>query len=124
MKEYCAAALDTSVLDPDVAEEEAIGLAEGTAVAVDAGLVELSRAAAVDADAGQAGGHGPHVHADDDAEAAAPDQRAGKATERGEELVAAADAAHEAAVGVLPHAVDAARVLRLPKDVLELGLQK
>jgi len=83
---------------------------------------ELLQTAAVDHVGAHAGGDVPHVLEGDHGELAAPAHGQGDAAAEGEELVAAALAAVEAGVGVLPHAVDGVGLIGLSEDILEFDL--
>jgi hypothetical protein len=112
------------VLDDDVAEEEAAGLADGSEAALQTGAEELLGAATVDGPDPHARRDGPDVHEGDVGELKAPAQRHGDAAQDKKDVVAAFLGAVEAAVGALLHAVDAVGALGLGQHILEGNLQR
>jgi len=107
---------------PDIAEAMADRLAEWLHEALHAVAPELLQAAAVDHVGAHARGHVPDVLECDHGELAAPAGGDGDAAQQRHQLVAAALAAVEALVGVLPHAVDGVGALGLAQHVVEAHL--
>ena len=105
-------------------EEETTRLTAGRQPAVHADADELLAVAAVDLVDAHAGCHTPDRVEGDAGELAAPVERNEDAADGGEELVAAAEAARVALVGVLPHAVDGARGFGLAEHILKQRLWK
>jgi len=107
---------------PDIAEAMTDGLAQRLDEALHAVAPELLQAAAVDHVGAHARGHVPDVLEGDHGELAAPAGGDGNAAQEGHQLVAAALAAVEALVRVLPHAVDGVGALGLAQHVVEADL--
>jgi len=88
-----------------------------------AGTVELLAAAALDHVCPHAGGDAPDVLHGDHGELTSPADSQRDAAEQGDEFVAAAFAAVEAPVGVLPHAVDGVGTFGFCQHIFEGYLQ-
>jgi len=106
----------------DITETVAHGFTQRLQAALDACAVELLETSAVDHESSHAWGHVPDVLEGDHGELAAPAGSNGDAAEEGHQLVAAALAAVEAHVGVLPYAVDGVGALGLTEDIVEFDL--
>ena len=115
-----------SVLDDDVAEEEATRFTDGTQTALETRAKELLRAAAVDHEDTQTRRDLPDMLEGDHGKLAAPAQRQRDAAEDAEDVVAASLGAVETVVGALPHAVRAVGAIRFRQHVLEghLGAER
>lgn len=107
------------VLDDDVAEAETEALADGTEAALETGAEELLSAATVDHEGAQTRSDLPDVRESDAGKLTAPAQSEGQSAEDGQHVVAAVLGAVEAAVGALPHAVDAVSTVGLGQNILK-----
>ena len=112
-----------TVLDDDVAEEEATRFTDGTQTALETRAEELLRAAAVDHEDTQTRRDLPDMLEGDHGKLAAPAKSQWASAEDAKDVVATVLGAVEAGIGALPAAVDGVGAIGFGQNVLKGHLE-